>query len=97
MGDVIQFPTAQIISDDNVSAYPTMTREDVHRLESIRDNVEELLNMVAGVHRDPEAVALAATRFGMMRMFQMKGRAASMSFANRCVETAEIAEDLIGS
>ena len=53
-----------------------------------------LLNMVAGIRKDPEAVALAAGRYGLMRMYQLQGRAATMAFANRCIETAEIAEDL---
>jgi hypothetical protein len=39
-------------------------------------------------------VALAAGRYGLMRMYQLQGRAATMAFANRCIETAEIAEDL---
>ena len=50
--------------------------------------------MVAGIRRDPEAVAYAAARFGMMRMFRLHGRAVAMGFANRCIETAELAEDL---
>ena len=50
--------------------------------------------MVAGIRRDPEAVAYAAARFGMMRMFHLHGRAVAMGFAKRCVETAELAEDL---
>ena len=94
MGEVINFPTpgsagtAVDVADDRLS------RDDVARLEAIRDNVEALLDMVAGIRRDPEAVAYAAARFGMMRMFHLHGRAAAMGFADRCVETAEIATDL---
>ena len=50
--------------------------------------------MVAGLRRDPEAVAYAAARFGLMRMHHLHGRAATMAFADRCIETAELAEDL---
>ena len=57
-------------------------------------HVEQRLDMVAGIRRDPEAVAYAAARFGMMRMFHLHGRAAAMGFAERCIETAEIATDL---
>ena len=94
MGEVINFPqpgsakTIFPVADDRLS------RDDVARLEAIRDNVEALLDMVAGIRRDPEAVAYAAARFGMMRMFHLHGRAAAMGFANRCIETAELAEDL---
>jgi hypothetical protein len=50
--------------------------------------------MVAGIRRDPESVAYAAARFGLMRMYYLHGRAATMSFADRCIDTAEMAEDL---
>ena len=37
-------------------------RRDKRRgaVETIRDNIEQLLNMVSGIRNDPEAVALAA-------------------------------------
>ena len=74
--------------------YAGLTQSEVARLEAIRDNVEALLNMVAGIRRDPEAVAYAAARFGLMRMYHLHGRAATMAFADRCIETAEMVEDL---
>lgn len=74
---------------------PARQRE-IERVERIRDSVEDLLNMVAGLRRDPESVALAATRFGVMRSFQLHGRQATMDFVSRCIDTAEIAEDLFG-
>ena len=93
MGEVIYFPNAggsgRELGDDT-----GLTAAEVKRLEAIRDNVEALLDMVAGIRRDPEAVAYAAARFGIMRMFHLHGRAAAMGFANRCIETAEIATDL---
>jgi hypothetical protein len=93
MGDVIWLKTAKKDAI-GVGDYPSLTREEVNRLENIRDNIEQLLNMVSGIRHDPEAVALAAGRYGLMRMYQLQGRAATMAFANRCIETAEIAEDL---
>ena len=93
MGEVIYFPNAggsgRELGDDT-----GLTTAEVKRLEAIRDNVEALLNMVAGIRRDPEAVAYAAARFGLMRMYHLHGRAAAMNFADRCIETAEIAQDL---
>ena len=93
MGEVIYFPNAggsgRALGDDT-----GLTAAEVKRLEAIRDNVEALLNMVAGIRRDPEAVAYAAARFGLMRMYHLHGRAAAMNFADRCIETAEIAQDL---
>ena len=71
-----------------------LSEAEVKRLETIRDSIEDLLNMVAGVRRDPEAVALAAGRFGIMRMVQLHGREATLAFANCCADTAEIASDM---
>ena len=93
MGEVIEFPNGTACStpllDDTA-----LTPAEIKRLEAIRDNVEALLNMVAGIRCDPEAVAYASARFGLMRMYHLHGRAATMGFANRCMETAEIAKDL---
>ena len=94
MGEVINFPQPGCASAAVAAVDERLSCEDVARLEAIRDNVEALLDMVAGVRRDPEAVAYAAARFGIMRMFHLHGRAAAMGFANRCIETAEIATDL---
>ena len=93
MGEVIYLETASgtsnhLLDDSSLSA------TDIKRLESIRDNVEALLDMVAGIRRDPEAVAYASARFGLMRMYHLHGRAAAMGFADRCIETAEMAQDL---
>ena len=93
MGEIIYLQTAtsapRHLPDDG-----SLTTADIKRLESIRDNVEALLDMVAGIRRDPEAVAYASARFGLMRMYHLHGRAASMGFADRCIETAEMAQDL---
>lgn len=93
MGEVIYLPSA-MRGNRPLNQQSGLTLNEVERLEAIRDNVEALLNMVAGIRRDPEAVAYAAARFGLMRMYYLHGRAAAMSFANRCIDTAEIAEDL---
>ena len=94
MGEVINFPQPGCANAALPAIDERLSREDVARLEAIRDNVEALLDMVAGIRRDPEAVAYAAARFGMMRMVRLHGRAVAMGFANRCIETAELAEDL---
>ena len=93
MGEVIYLPNAGH-GQSRLADEGELTGAEIARLEAIRDNVEALLNMVAGIRRDPEAVAYAAARFGLMRMHFLHGRAATMAFANRCIETAEMAEDL---
>ena len=94
MGEVINFPHSGSAKTTRSTVDEKLSLDDIVRLETIRDNVEALLDMVAGVRRDPEAVAYAAARFGIMRMFHLHGRAAAMGFAIRCIETAEIATDL---
>ena len=88
------YKSSRIAEDTKPKKMPQTERQ---RVEAIRDNIEELLNMVAGLRRDPESVALAASRFGIMRMYQMHGRANTMAFVDRCIETAEIAEDILGT
>jgi len=93
MGEVIYLynkrpEIAKMTDDDNSS----LSETEIARLENIRDNIEELLHMVAGLRRDPNAVALAAARFGIMRMTQIYGRAYVMEFTKRCVENMELAE-----
>ena len=46
----------KMVDDDN----GTLSDDEIRRLESIRDNIEELLHMIAGIRRDPNAVALAS-------------------------------------
>jgi hypothetical protein len=40
-------------------------------------------------------VALAAGRYAAMRLFQLHGRAHSMSFFDDCIATAEIYQDIM--
>mgnify|MGYP001461896492 CR=1 FL=1 len=65
------------------------------RLESIRDGVESMLTLISGIRNDPEAVALSSARFGIMRMCQLYGRAETMAFVGRCIDTVEMAEDAL--
>ncbi|NCF48957.1 MAG: hypothetical protein GWP36_05510 [Bacteroidetes bacterium] len=93
MGEVIYLANA-IRGQKPLVDYPALTRSEIDRLEGIRDNVEALLTMVSEIRRDPEAVTYASARYGLMRMYYLHGRAATMAFAERCTETAEIGEDL---
>ena len=77
---------------DVVSADDSSEQE---RLESIRDGVESMLTLISGIRKDPEAVALSSARFGIMRMCQLYGRAETMAFVGRCIDTVEIAEDAL--
>jgi len=67
--------------DDRLSRY------DLTRPEAIHNIVETLLDLVAGLRRDPEAVAYAAAHFGMMRIFHLHGCSATIGFTHRCIKT----------
>ena len=70
-------------------------KTEQERLESIRDGVESMLNLISGIRKDPEAVALSSARFGIMHMCQLYGRAETMAFVGRCIDTVEMAEDVL--
>jgi len=77
----------EVISSDEMT--------EQKRLESIRDGVESMLTLISGIRKDPEAVALSSARFGVMRMCQLYGRAETMAFVGRCLDTVEMAEDVL--
>ena len=77
----------EVISSDEMT--------EQKRLESIRDGVESMLTLISGIRKDPEAVALSSARFGVMRMCQLYGRAETMAFVSRCIDTVEMAEDVL--
>ena len=95
MGEVIYLeqrrPEIRKMANDDNSG---LSSREVKRLEAIRDDVEELMNVVAALRCDPNAVALAAARFGIMRMTQLYDRAYVTDFTNQCIENMELAEFL---
>jgi hypothetical protein len=56
IGEVFNFPTPST-ETDIPSADKWLSRDDVALLITISDNVETLLDMMAGIWRDPEVVA----------------------------------------
>ena len=95
MGSVIYLNerNKNLSSEREVISSDEMTEQK--RLESIRDGVESMLTLISGVRKDPEAVALSSARFGVMRMCQLYGRAETMAFVGRCIDTVEMAEDVL--
>lgn len=92
MGEIIYLTErrpelGKMANDDNAG----LSKPEIKRLEAIRDDVEEMLNVVAGLRCDPNAVALAAARFGIMRMSQLYDRAYVMDFTTQCVDNMELA------
>ena len=99
MGDVIylnNFSPEQGGQAPTIEVSGPEPDRDVEKCVIIRDHIEEIMDMISAVHRDPETVALAASRYGSMRLYQLQGRARTMAFISRCIETAEITEDIQG-
>lgn len=96
MGSVIYLNKRKKEVPDEMEALVfTDNSTEQERLESIRDGVESLLTLISGLRKDPEAVALSSARFGIMRMCQLYGRAETMAFVARCIDTVELAEDVL--
>jgi hypothetical protein len=72
-----------------------LSKEDIHKVEQIRNSIETALEKVATSENMPLTVAMAAGRYAAMRMFQLQGRAETMAFMDQCVVTAELCDDLM--
>jgi hypothetical protein len=96
MGSVIYLnKRKKELSDEMEALALSDNSTEQERLESIRDGVESMLTLISGIRKDPEAVALSSARFGIMRMCQLYGRAETMAFVARCIDTVEMAEDVL--
>ena len=95
MGSVIYLHERNKKLKDELDVMSADDTSEQERLESIRDGVESMLALISGIRKDPEAVALSSARFGVMRMCQLYGRAETMAFVGRCIDTVEIAEDAL--
>ena len=95
MGEIIQFnqhrTESKTLADDVIA----LSKDDVHKVENIRDSIETALEKVANSEKMPLTVAMAAGRYAAMRMFQLQGRAETMAFMDQCVVTAELCDDLM--
>jgi len=95
MGEVIQFNQyrtgLETLTNDGIA----LSKNDVHKVEHIRDSIETALEKVAKLENMPLTVAMAAGRYAAMRMFQLQGRAETMAFMDQCVVTAELCDDLM--
>jgi hypothetical protein len=95
MGEIIQLnhhrAEPKTLTDDVI----VLSKQDVHKVEQIRDSIETALEKVAKSESMPLTVAMAAGRYAAMRMFQLQGRAETMAFMDQCIVTAELCDDLM--
>ena len=95
MGEIIQFNQHRAESKPLADDLIALSKDDVHKVENIRDSIETALEKVANSENMPLTVAMAAGRYAAMRMFQIQGRAETMAFMDECVLTAELCDDLM--
>ena len=67
---------------------------DKRRIETVRDEIENMLEDITQKEDLPLTVAMSAGRFAAMRMFQLQGRAETLAFIDQCITTAELCDDL---
>ena len=78
------------------SAEPTFESDyDKRRIETVRDQIENMLEDITQKEDLPLTVAMSAGRFAAMRMFQLQGRAETLAFIDQCITTAELCDDLV--
>ena len=95
MGEIIHFNQHRAAPKATTTGVTELSKQDVHKVEQIRDSIETALEKVATSENMPLTVAMAAGRYAAMRMFQLQGRAETMAFMDQCVVTAELCDDLI--
>ena len=95
MGEIIQFNQHRAESKTLTNDVTVLSKNDVKKVEQIRDSIETALEKVATAENMPLTVAMAAGRYAAMRMFQLQGRAETMAFMDQCVITAELCDDLM--
>jgi hypothetical protein len=95
MGIIIQFNQHRAEPKTLTNDVTELSKEDVHKVEQIRDSIETALEKVAAAENMPLTVAMAAGRYAAMRMFQLQGRAETMAFMDQCIVTAELCDDLM--
>jgi len=65
------------------------------KIGNLADHVETLLEKAAQNDRFAHTVALAAGRYAAMHLFQLHGRAQTLSFFEDCIQNIELCDDLL--
>ena len=67
----------------------------VEYIDELADRVEGMLDDAAQNDRFAHTVALTAGRYAAMQLFQLHGRAQTLSFFEDCIQTVELCDDLL--
>lgn len=67
----------------------------VDYIDGLAEQVETMLEGAAQNDRFAHTVALTAGRYAAMQLFQLHGRAQTLSFFEDCIQTVELCDDLL--
>ena len=67
----------------------------VDYIDGLAEQVETMLDTAAQNDRFAHTVALTAGRYAAMQLFQLQGRAQTLSFFEDCIQTVELCDDLL--
>ena len=67
----------------------------VDYIDGLAEQVETMLDDAAQNDRFAHTVALTAGRYAAMQLFQLHGRAQTLSFFEDCIQTVELCDDLL--
>jgi len=66
-----------------------------HHIDSLANKIETMLDNASQNDRFAHTVALTAGRYAAMQLFQLHGRAQTLSFFEDCIQTVELCDDLL--
>ena len=95
MGDIINLSEFRPHAPAPCAESSFKSDYDKRRIETVRDNIENMLEDITQKEDLPLTVAMSAGRFAAMRMFQLQGRAETLAFIDQCITTAELCADLV--
>ena len=95
MGDIINLSEFWPHSTAPCAESSFESEYDKRRIETVRDQIENMLEDITEKEDLPLTVAMSAGRFAAMRMFQLQGRAETLAFIDQCITTAELCDDLV--
>ena len=64
-------------------------------IDSLANKIETMLDNASQNDRFAHTVALTAGRYAAMQLFQLHGRAQTLSFFEDCIQTVELCDDLL--
>ena len=94
MGDIINLSGFRPHAASHCAELTFESDYDKRRIETVRDHIENTLEIITQKEDLPLTVAMSAGRFAAMRMFQLQGRAETLAFIDQCITTAELCDDL---